>query len=162
MRALVCRGWGARAISDAQGIPEADTARMLTGELARVTPGMAAAAAAAYERLWDRQPPERTRAERQRARAARERARRNGWAPPMAWDDDDLDDEAGGPALDWKRRERGNVRLADLLEDVAFLRESDGYRQATPAQLAIRLGLGKGAVERALQRGQQAARREAG
>jgi hypothetical protein len=83
------------------------------------------------------------------------------WAPPLAFDEEEIDDPAIRPATGWKRAERATVRRADLLEDIEWLRQT-GYRQATPAQLAMRLGLSRTAVEQALCREKRDRARAAG
>jgi hypothetical protein len=161
IRALAARGWSPRTLAAATGLEEAVFTRQ-PAELAAWKNPPLQEIGDAYERLWNAQPPRSTSAERHLAKAAAERARQRGWPPPMAWDDDLLDDPSGGPALGWKPRETSRTRRADLLEDIAFLREVDGaYLRATPAQLAVRLGVSKGSVEQALAR-DQAERRGAG
>jgi hypothetical protein len=92
-------------------------------------------------------------------------ARDVGWAPPMAWDDDTIDDPAVlCPEPGWRRgsalgRQPMNYR-ADLIEDIEFLREN-GYRNATSAHLAVRLGMTKDAVAAAIWR-DRIAREQAG
>ncbi len=90
-------------------------------------PELAQRVAAAYDALWDRPPPQRTPREREEAAAAETHARRRGWAPPLAWDDEEIDLQDARPAEGWKRSGRTSVRSADLAEDVAWLREQDGY-----------------------------------
>ena len=55
------------------------------------------AIARAYDELWDRVPPETTHEQKISASLARGFAARNGWAPPLAWDDDKIDDPASRP-----------------------------------------------------------------
>jgi hypothetical protein len=95
----------------------------------------------------------RTEAERAAAQVFTRQALRVGWAPPMAWDDDEIDRENGSPAPGWRRPERRlqRTRHDDLMEDIAWLRAT-GYRDAAPAELAARLGLRREAVARALVR----------
>jgi hypothetical protein len=117
------------------------------------------AAVRAYEALWDRRPPEDTEDERARAEAMRARANARGWALPMAWDDDEIDDPAAVTPKGCRYRERSIIKHTDMIEDVAFLRDWDSYRLATPAQLADRLQIEPKRVERALCR--EAARQRA-
>jgi hypothetical protein len=44
-----------------------------------------------YERLWNKQPLPETRAQKQSVTHAKRVAKENGWLPPMAWDDDQID-----------------------------------------------------------------------
>lgn len=44
-----------------------------------------------YERLWNKQPLPETRAQKQSVTYSKRFAKANGWLPPMAWDDDQID-----------------------------------------------------------------------
>jgi hypothetical protein len=149
LQALASRGWSAQAIQAATGIP----GRQVTAAISDrrdVMPGLDRQVAAAYERLWNRPPPQATSRDQELARVARVHAGRNGWAPPMAWDDDQIDLPAGRPAPGWKRTSLDR-RAADLAEDVEFLRDT-GYRQAPAEVLALRLGMPKDTLQQALHR----------
>ncbi len=50
-----------------------------------------------YERRWNATPPADTPDERGAITRSINRARAHGWLPPMAWDDEDLDDPAAIP-----------------------------------------------------------------
>ena len=112
-------------------------------------------------RLWDCQPPCATQHEREAADAARAHAERRGWAPPMAWDDDQIDLPNGQPAPGWKPSERTNWRTSDLLEDARFVREHGGYPHATTGQVADRLGVTRDLLSHAYSRAGIHAGREA-
>lgn len=141
------RSWSSAAIEAATGIPAAQIDRVLA-DPASVSPLLASQVAVAYDALWNKEPPVRTPGERQAAHAARELAEAHGWPPPAAWDDDQIDQPRGKPAPGWRRTGQSH-RAADMAEDVAFLRET-GYRQAPQAVLAMRLGVRKATLERAL------------
>lgn len=89
---------------------------------------------AAYDELWDKPGPS------QRARLA---AARRGCAPPLAWDDDTIDDPAAVPDLG----ERADRRQS-LLEDVEWLLANGHGWLSAPG----RLGMNAEALERALSR----------
>ena len=90
----------------------------------------------AYERLWDVPGP----SGHNRARAARW-----GWLPPMAWDDDTIDDPAATPDTG-EAGSRGST-----VENVEWLlTEIDTI--ATVDQIAHRLGISVSGVQRALTR----------
>jgi hypothetical protein len=102
-----------------------------------------------YDDMWDKPADESTPRARTAAAAARARAVRNGWVPPMAWDDDQIDDPAAVPAEGWERRD-GKLRdAAALVEDATELIERQGYDRATAA---IRLGVGRHALDKAFER----------
>lgn len=51
-----------------------------------------------YERLWDKKPLPETPQQKNSVTKAKDHARKNGWPPPMAWDDDKIDDPKHRPA----------------------------------------------------------------
>ena len=94
LRALAARGWGSTAVSVEMGRSVANKAtieRLLHGSRTQVTPELAADVSQVYERLWDQQPPMSTPHERATASRMMRRARRDGWLPPAAFDDHELD-----------------------------------------------------------------------
>ncbi len=112
---------------------------------------------AAYDLLWDMARPIWTAADRALADASARHARKVGWAPPLAYDDDEIDQPEGGPVPGWKRPNSLTRQVGGLIEDIAFLRDT-GYRDATPAQLADRLGRTPEAIGRAISRHRRAQR----
>ena len=70
----------------------------------------------------------------------------------MAYDDDTIDLPDGDPGQGWKRTSRTTTRAVDLAEDARWLRQHGGYPHATSAELAMRLGVTKAALEKALAR----------
>jgi hypothetical protein len=155
LRALMSRGWSPEAIERATGLPALESTRALEDRR-----GISAAAAtrvsAAYDRLWDRQPPQGSDDDRKLAAAAAARARQRGWAPPLAWDDEDLDRDDAAPAAGWRRTGSTQIRSAALAEDATFVREHGGYRYATNALVAVRLGVSPARLEKAISRVAQA------
>jgi hypothetical protein len=147
----MARAWSPAAIETASGIPARDIDRMLADER-NVTPALAAAVARAYDRLWDRQPPRSTAETREATSAALAHACRRGWAPPLAWDDDQIDHPSGRPADGWKPANGGAGRRSalDLAEDAAWVREHGGYRHASVGEIAARLGVSRSRLEQAL------------
>ena len=155
--ALFCGGWSPAALAAESGLPEA-VFRYRPNDLERSRQGTLETIGGLYERLWNTTPPERTEEERGAAEIFREHSRIVGWAPPMAYDDDLIDAPEGkaDPKV-WRRNPRGQWSRGELVEDITFLREVDGaYLRATSAELAMRLGKSKDAVEQALRRAQQA------
>ena len=108
--------------------------KMLT--YSRVSPATATAVRALYRELWDQPPPEGTPAERQAAARARNHARRQGWCPPAAWDDDEIDHPAAVPAPGWRR-----FPVADAIREA---RERAGLSQY---KLAAAVGVSRSAVQ---------------
>lgn len=157
LMALASRGWSPDAIQAATGIPAADLAAAMH-DRRETWLSLNRRVAVAYNLLWNRQPPRATPRDQAQADTAQAQAQRRGWAPPMAWDDDIIDQPHGEPATGWKPSNRTSHRTADLMEDAAFVREHCGYRQATMGQLAERLGVTRDVLAKAYER---AAGREA-
>ena len=159
LRALAARSWSPRAIEKETGIPAWLIKRELDGH-DELAPDLADAVAAAYDRLWDRDPPAMTRADREAAAAVAARAAARAWAPPMAWDDDQIDLPDGRPGHGW-RPFRRTYRSADLVEDAEFVRECGGYRDAPTDQIAMRLGVRRDRLDQAYLRTRRYAARTA-
>jgi hypothetical protein len=51
----------------------------------------------AYDLLWDTAPPMLSPEQRAAAEATAQHAHKVGWAPPLAYDDDEIDKPGGGP-----------------------------------------------------------------
>jgi hypothetical protein len=159
LRALAARSWSPRAIEQETGIPAWLVKRELDG-YDDLVPNLADAVAAAYDRLWDRDPPAITRADREAGAAVAARAAARGWAPPMAWDDDQIDLPDGRPGQGW-RPFRDTYRSADLVEDAEFVREHGGYQDATTTEVAVRLGVRRDRLDQAYHRVRRYAARAA-
>jgi len=102
LQALVAMGHAPAGLARQLGVPPRRVTRVLRSELPTVSSDMHTAICGLYEHLWDQRPPEHTRQERLAASAARRRAAREGWPPPMALDDDRLDDPDYRPKARWR------------------------------------------------------------
>ena len=151
IQALMARAWGPEAIEQASGTPAA-TVRKALRRPERCTSEDIGAVVGAYEALWDRQPPQATEQERAAAAAHQRHARIAGFAPPMAWDDDEIDQPGARPAEGWRRTREHKTPAADLVEDAEFVRQTGGYRQASVGAVAMRLGVPRNRLEKALER----------
>jgi hypothetical protein len=150
LQALMNRGWSPAALEQAAGLPAAAVSAVVAGRRgARLVDRQVAAA---YDQLWNQDPPLATPRDRARAAAARTQAERREWPPPMAWDDELIDQPDASPAPGWKPRPTQLRRAADLAEDMAFVREHGGYNQATVQVVAARLGVSPAALEKASSR----------
>lgn len=115
IQALQACGWSRRSLAARLGV-EHNTlnhifaTRGATGRMAR-------AITALYEELWDQAPPAGTPHERAAITRSLHTARANGWAVPMAWDDDAIDDPAARPVEQLPERES----VEDRLDEVVFL-----------------------------------------
>jgi hypothetical protein len=95
VEALIAIGWSQTQVWQGAGIGWHTAIRILQGDRVRVT--TARAVADFYERMWDRPAP----AGRHRACALR-MARERRYYPPLAWDDDEIDDPAAKPHGEWR------------------------------------------------------------
>lgn len=134
LQALATVGWSMRALALRCGKLADEFARVLGRE--RVFAATARLVRDLYDELWDQAPPETCKGERISARKARAGAVRGGWAPPMAWDDDSIDNPDAAPNL-------GGHTLRDqaLFEDSEELVNGQGY---TVERAAERLGVRPG------------------
>lgn len=153
LQALVAIGWSQAKLGARLGVSAANFSAMM--RRGQVTAGTARAAAGLYDQLWNRQPPEGGRWEAIAASRARRCARERGWVPPMAWDDDLLDEPDGRPADGWQRTRRIH-RSAEIAEDAAEL-FAQGYSREHASQ---RLGVTLSGLQKALSRDRNAAERE--
>lgn len=81
------------------------------------------AVAALYEELWDTPGPA--------PATSRVRIEKAGYAPPMAWDDDTIDDPNAEPDLGEKQLKKDTIA-----EDVEFLAKTGATREEIAARLA--------------------------
>jgi DNA-binding transcriptional regulator YdaS (Cro superfamily) len=161
LRALTARSWSPQAIADETGIPAPLISSQLGKNPRHLSPDQRLAIANAYDRLWDHDPPARTRDQREACELARSLAASRGWAPPQAWDDAQIDQPDGRPSPDWKPRNRTTRRAVDIVEDAQFVRDHGGYRDADNTQIAMRLGVSRDQLDQAYCRARRYAARSA-
>lgn len=142
LQALVANGHSQARIGGRLGITPQNFTSTINGD--RVTAATARAVVRLYDELWNVPPDESTHRRRIAASRARNVARAKGWPPPMAWDDDDIDDPAAGPAGVWQRT--GSTRNA--AEDVAEVLRWEGHADLA----AARLGVAPGTVNTTMRR----------
>jgi hypothetical protein len=102
LRALLAVGHSPPALARRLGVPPRRVRRLLSGQPRTVSTALHAGACHVYEDLWDQRPPEQTRRDQAAARAARDLARTQGWPPPMALDDDRIDDPGYRTRTRWR------------------------------------------------------------
>jgi hypothetical protein len=144
LRALVAKDHALAVLAGQLGVTPPNLGTLLRS--ARVTASTARAVKALYDELWDAAPDESTPRGARMAASARRMAAARGWPPPMAWDDDTIDDPAASPAQGWRRGLQGTS--AGLAEDAAELLARGLDRN----QVAERLGRKRDAVDTALAR----------
>lgn len=146
LRALIAVGWSGSKLADRLGMTVANFWTALGYE--QVTARRARAVRALYDELWDLPPVEVDHRSRQSASRARNMAARNGWPPPMAWDDEHIDDRTA-------RSQRGDKTpraIAHVENTDELIRQ--GY---TLEQAAERLGVSKSTITQARRRAGAAA-----
>lgn len=150
LQALVAIGWSQNQLAIRLGMALRNFCRLMrSGQVTVVT---ARAVTVLYDELWDQPAPEAEHREKIAASRARNYARARAWAPPAAWDDDEIDDPAARPAEGWERSARRST--AAVVEEAQEL-ETLGH---TREQAAARLGVTRAALDQARAR---AARRAA-
>ncbi|NUO59033.1 MAG: hypothetical protein HOV78_20420 [Hamadaea sp.] len=136
LQALCFLGWSVGQISAQSGLDRQALDKAIHGGAISVK--TRDAVRATYDRLWNQPPPETNKRERIAASRSRRRALIAGWAPPLAWDDEAIDDPAATPELGQSRATNRGRALEDLVEDVEFLLDDEPL--STAEQLARRLG----------------------
>jgi DNA-binding CsgD family transcriptional regulator len=103
LQALVALGHPPARLARELGISQQCVRRLLQAETRRVRLSLHTGVSELYGRLWNQMPGERTGRDRQPAETARAKAQAAGWPPPMALDDDRIDDPAYRPRIAWRR-----------------------------------------------------------
>jgi lambda repressor-like predicted transcriptional regulator len=88
IQALTTQGWDQHTLARELGIPHPQLTHIIHYNR-RVTQTLANQARTLYNQLWNQTPPQTP-----VAKMARTAARKNGWLPPLAWDDEQIDDPA--------------------------------------------------------------------
>lgn len=142
IQALATIGWPQSRIAARIGIRPSNIVTLLGQE--RVTVRMAKTVQGVYDQLWDQQPTTTTSYEAGAVRRSITLSKRKGWAPPMAWDDDTIDNPNTLPELGETQRKRETIA-----DDVAFMHSTGSTRD----EIADRLGQGSWkSLEKQLQR----------
>jgi hypothetical protein len=102
---------------------------------------------ALYDELWDTLPDPQTVPEKIAVIKTRNLAKRKGWAPPLAWDDDAIDDPDAEP-YGTRKRERIYRPVEDIVEDVEWLRDTG----VDPMRAEERIGITRESLKTALRR----------
>ena len=103
LHALAAIGWPLSTIAPRIGVSPKHISDVFAHE--RIRADKARRVQAVYEELWNTDGP---------SDASRRRAQRRGWAPPLAWDDETIDDPAAQPQHDAHRF----VSFAELYVEV--------------------------------------------
>lgn len=106
LEALAAIGWSLEQIAEASGFHDTVLRRFRRGAQPRVHIESAERVKAVYDELSMRPAPADTRERRGAVKQVLSRAEREGWLPPMAWDDDQIDDPDYTPQVQDVRRSR--------------------------------------------------------
>lgn len=147
IQAMVAGGWSQSKLSVLVGFSSpANFTRVVHGR-SDVTRATADKVRALYDELWDQEPPHDTHRDQIAHTRSKRYAAGHGWLPPLAWDDDLIDDPTYQPEVVEPISLRGPDALV-VAEDVEFLHD-DGLRLDA---IAARLGVKRGTLQTALQR----------
>jgi transcriptional regulator with XRE-family HTH domain len=137
LQALVAMGWSQVKLSEQLGVHRDVVSQYLSR--AKVYAQSAAAVRDLYDRLWNVPPPEATRWDRSAAEYARRKAAAAGWVPPLAWDDETIDDPAARP--------HGATKAAHVVDPIAVeqvLAGHGGGLNRAERREAVRIGTARG------------------
>lgn len=97
LQALQAIGWNCAAVGRHAGLHCRTVQPILRGDTLRVNPATADKIRLAYDAMWGTPPKPATTQERSAVGRALNHARAHGYAPPLAWDDDSIDDPTAEP-----------------------------------------------------------------
>ncbi|UTT40227.1 hypothetical protein NMP99_02920 [Glutamicibacter mishrai] len=142
LQGLVTLGWSVSNLGVRLGVTPSNMHVLLKRDLVTVT--TARKVRDLYDVLWDKQNPATSGQDLSAATRARNYARFHGWLPPMAWDDDQIDDPGYRPVV-----HIGSGSKVDAKRD-AFIEEAEFFADAgeTVGNLAGALGISLDAVEK--------------
>lgn len=117
VQALMVLGWSVPQVAARADVDRQVLDAVMLGHRTLITAARAHAVRTAYEQLWNQAPPQGTWHEKGAAARARNKAAAAGWAPPLAWDDDTIDDPATTPQLGELEPIKGGVSATSRLDD---------------------------------------------
>lgn len=144
IQALVAIGWSQSRIGHLIGMEPTNFTRTIRSD--RVHADTARKIKALYDELWNQPQTGTDWHSKAAATRARNYAKNHGWLPPLAWDDETIDDPATLPAT---FEETPQVHGEERIADIEFLIRSG----AGQSEILSRLGFKNlGALERLCQR----------
>lgn len=133
VQALSCLGWSNAEVARRAGMHPEHLPR-LVNHAETINRQTAARIAKVYDELSMKFPPSRTKQEKQAITYARNVARRKGWLPPLAWDDDYIDDPTYRPSIVAEENVRGKRQMVDETEVIRILDGQPPSRYTSPAE----------------------------
>jgi plasmid maintenance system antidote protein VapI len=103
LQALVALGHSPTHLARQVGVPQKRMHKLLHGHTRIVSAAMHMNICGLYGRLWDQIPPEDSPRAQVAANEARHLAQEANWPPPMALDDDRIDDPTYHPRTAWRQ-----------------------------------------------------------
>lgn len=149
LRALVAIGWSQTKLADRVGITLANLNLIALGKQTRVTARVHRAVTNVYDELWNTPPVAADRWAAASITRAKQTAAGHGWPPPLAWDDDTIDEPDATPEGIRTGQPRPIGTGVDA-DDIIWWLEQEPL--ATAEQIGGRFGLTRGAVRVALAR----------
>lgn len=134
LQALVAVGWSQSKLAARLGMGRSNFGCLL--ERAQVMAATARAVRALYDELWATAPPEAEWRDRAAASRARNYAALRGWARPLAWDDDEIDNPEAEPAEAADVEKRRGRALPEDSELLWLMAQGESYES-----IAVRFGV---------------------
>lgn len=146
IQALVTLGYSLQNIGERLNISRANMSGLMTRD--QVVVGTARKVRTVYEQLWDKPNTATEWQLKGAATRARNLATLHGWCPPMAWDDDMIDDPSHTSDLPDNGVSKIDAKRIAFLEEVEHFA---GYGDSI-AQIAISLELSQDTIAKRLER----------
>lgn len=147
LQALIFLGWTLEQLGEGIGASATSVYRALRNET--VLAERASSVADLYDRLWDKRPTLVTGHDKTSASKARKMAAERGWAPPMAWDDETIDDPDAVP--EGTSLEVNRVKKLPSMDELLWLLEMGESEES----IAVRFGATVKAIRQARYRAQK-------
>lgn len=104
LQALVALGWSQNKLAERLHLGRGNFGKMM--EAPQVRMSTERMVRALYGELWETPPPNVGHRDKISVSRSLRYASEHGWVPPLAWDDDEIDDPAAVPADGWRRKRR--------------------------------------------------------
>lgn len=122
LQALCAIGWPQAELSRRTGIPRCTISHLIRADIERTSRRNATLVHDVFDRLCMTPGP---------SQWQRQRARASGWAPPLAWDDDTIDDPTAKPDLGERRSVPWDERYLELRDELGLGND----------EIAVRMGI---------------------
>lgn len=137
LQALVANGWPQTWLATRIGWTSANFNQLVKDDRPNVNARTHHAVTTLYNELWNQQPPTDTTDQQRRVTIARTTARKHGYVPPLAWDDDTIDNPDATPAGIYKPVSTRVMSTDDLADDVTVMLD----RGTPPQSIAEHYGI---------------------